>query len=132
MARKVETLFIDDLDGSEATEAVSFGLDGKAYEIDLSGDNAVKLRNALGLYVEAARTVGKSRSNGKVGRKAKAVKATEPQFSSNGNGSSDTPPLAMTTEARNAIREWARANGHSIGDRGRIPEAILTEYSAAH
>ena len=35
MAQKIQTLFIDDLDGSEAAGTVRFGLDGTEYEIDL-------------------------------------------------------------------------------------------------
>ena len=31
MAQKVQVLLVDDLDGSEATETVSFGLDGVSY-----------------------------------------------------------------------------------------------------
>ena len=45
MAQKVQVLLVDDIDGSEATETVSFGLDGVAYEIDLSSGNAGQLRN---------------------------------------------------------------------------------------
>ena len=47
MAQKVQVLLVDDLDGSEATETVSFGLDGVAYEIDLSSGNAGQLRTEL-------------------------------------------------------------------------------------
>ena len=47
MAQKVQVLLVDDLDGSEATETVSFGLDGVSYEIDLSSGNAGELRNEL-------------------------------------------------------------------------------------
>ena len=35
MAQKIQTLFVDDLDGSEAEGTVRFGLDGTEYEIDL-------------------------------------------------------------------------------------------------
>jgi hypothetical protein len=55
MAQKVQVLLVDDLDGSEATETVAFGLDGSAYEIDLSSGNAGKLRKELAHYVEHAR-----------------------------------------------------------------------------
>src|SRR5438552_14631576 len=55
MAQKVQVLLVDDLDGSEATETVAFGLDGAAYEIDLSSGNAGKLRKELAGYVEHAR-----------------------------------------------------------------------------
>ncbi len=53
MAKETITRLIDDLDGGEADETVKFGLDGVQYEIDLSKDNAAKLREALQPYVKA-------------------------------------------------------------------------------
>ena len=47
MATLTTVTVVDDLDGSEAAESVEFALDGVAYEIDLSEDNAEKLRDAL-------------------------------------------------------------------------------------
>ena len=61
MAQKIQTLFIDDLDGSEADGTVRFGLDGTDYEIDLNGEHAQELRDALARYVTAARRAGGSR-----------------------------------------------------------------------
>src|SRR5260370_2954942 len=58
MAQKVQVLLVDDLDGGEASETVSFRLDGTAYEIDLSGDNAGKLRKDFAQYVDHARKGG--------------------------------------------------------------------------
>jgi hypothetical protein len=58
MAQKVHIVLVDDLDGSEATESVSFGLDGTSYEIDLSEENAAQLRDALAPYVGHGRKVG--------------------------------------------------------------------------
>ncbi len=57
MAQKVVVQLIDDLDGpvAEDVEAVSFGLDGITYEIDLKQDNAAKLREALADFVAGAR-----------------------------------------------------------------------------
>ena len=40
VAQKVQTLFIDDLDGSAAEGTVRFGLDGTEYEIDLNARHA--------------------------------------------------------------------------------------------
>ena len=62
MAQKVQVLLVDDLDGSEATETVAFGLDGASYEIDLSTGNAGKLRKELAHYVEHARKAKRSGS----------------------------------------------------------------------
>ena len=62
MAQKVQVLLVDDLDGSEATETVSFGLDGVSYEIDLSSGNAGGLRNELAHYVDHARKSQRART----------------------------------------------------------------------
>lgn len=62
MAQKVQVLLVDDLDGGEASETVSFSLDGTSYEIDLSADNAGKLRKDFGQYVDHARKGGGGRA----------------------------------------------------------------------
>ena len=62
MAQKVDVRFVDDLDGSEASGTVSFALDGRAYEIDLSEENAAKLRDSLATFVAAARRTGSRRA----------------------------------------------------------------------
>src|SRR2546421_10679402 len=73
MARKVQTLFVDDLDGSEADGTVRFGLDGTEYEIDLNAKHAQQLRDALARYVAASRRAGAStRRAARTGRKATA------------------------------------------------------------
>ena len=73
MAQKVQTYFIDDLDGSEAGDTVLFGLDGTQYEIDLSTDHAKELRTALARYIDAGRRVtGTARRAGQTGRKGPA------------------------------------------------------------
>jgi hypothetical protein len=108
MAQKVHIVLEDDLDGSPATETVSFGLDGKTYEIDLNDKNAGKLRDALAQYVGAGRSVGGARR----GRK--------PSTSTN-----------LGPSARE-IRDWARSNGHDVPDRGRIPADVRAAFEAAN
>lgn len=53
VAQKVQVLLVDDLNGGEADETVTFALDGKSYEIDLSDSNAQKLRDSLADFVKA-------------------------------------------------------------------------------
>ena len=43
MAKRVQVVLEDDVDGSPADETVSFGLDGVSYEIDLSAANASRV-----------------------------------------------------------------------------------------
>jgi nucleoid-associated protein Lsr2 len=58
VAQKIQTLLIDDLDGSAAEDTVRFGLDGTEYEIDLNAEHARALRDALARYVNDARRAG--------------------------------------------------------------------------
>ena len=100
---------VDDYDGSEAYETVSFSLDGAAYEIDLSSGNAAALRAALAPFQEHARRTGGNQRGGR-GRRAKS------------NG--DATPAE--------IREWAEANGYEVSGRGRVSASIREAYAAAH
>ena len=114
MAQKVTVSLVDDLDGSEAGETVEFGLDGAFYEIDLSGDNAGRLRDALAEYVEhARRSGGRKRTGGRV-----AVAGRAPRTAS------------ADREQNQAMREWARKQGMNISDRGRIPKEVAEAYNA--
>src|SRR5512143_1670920 len=97
MAQKVHILLVDDLDGSEATETVSFGLDGTSYEIDLNDKNAAALRESLSGYVGHARKVG---APARRGRRATTATTTGP--------------------SAREIRDWARSNGWDVPDRGRV------------
>ena len=65
MAQKVQVLLVDDLDGGEATETVAFSLDGTTYEIDLSSDNAGKLRKEFAPYVDHARKASGGAAGGR-------------------------------------------------------------------
>jgi hypothetical protein len=107
MAQKVHITLEDDLDGGDATETVSFGLDGRSYEIDLNDKNAKALRDALARYVGAARRSGGAR------------------------GSAAKRRTNVGTSARE-IRDWARSNGHKVPDRGRIPSDVREAFEAAH
>ena len=107
MAQKVQVLLVDDLDGSEATETVAFGLDGAAYEIDLSVGNATKLRKELSQYVEHAR-----KASGQPRRRR--------------------PRTGPNRERSAEIRQWAKSRGYKVSERGRIPANIVAEFDAAH
>jgi Lsr2 len=108
VAQKVQTLFIDDLDGSAAEGTVRFGLDGTEYEIDLNARHAQQLRDALAAYVKAGRRVsGGSRRAAHSGRRGLAGGLN-------------------TTE----VREWAKAQGIEVKDRGRIPAELVVKFKS--
>jgi hypothetical protein len=111
VAQKVVVSLVDDLSGDTAEETVEFGLDGKAYEIDLSNANADRLRGALSAYVAAARRPGGKRRAG-TGTGPARVGAAGP----------------VDREQNQAIREWARKRGMKVSDRGRLPAELLAAY----
>lgn len=114
MARKVVVTLIDDFDGtSTAEETVTFGIDGIAYEIDLSATNATALREALDQWIPHAR---------RTGRAAKAKPGI-----GRGTPASTTGPRRDLT----AIRAWATENGHKVSSRGRIAAETITAYEKA-
>ena len=119
MAQQVNVKFVDDLDGSDAAGTVSFAIDGRAYEIDLSEDNAARLRNSLASFVAAARKSGSGGAGPTAGRRA-------PKMTAN----SGTQPLDREQTA--AIRAWARQNGHQVSERGRISKTVVDAFQAAH
>ncbi|HZO65109.1 MAG TPA: Lsr2 family protein [Kribbellaceae bacterium] len=107
MAQRVQVVLEDDLDGGKADETVTFGLDGTAYEIDLSKKNAAKLRDALAQYVGAGRRVSGRRSGGRGRGRSRS-----------GSDSAD-------------IRAWAKDNGYEVSERGRISAEIRAAYNEA-
>ncbi|MDN4611465.1 histone-like nucleoid-structuring protein Lsr2 [Arthrobacter burdickii] len=107
MAQKIVTLLSDDIDGSEASESIRFGLDGTEYEIDLNEQHARELREALQRFTEVAR-----RPSG--GRPRRAGR------NSSGSG----------IDAK-AVRQWALDNGLQVNTRGRVQQEIVEKYQAA-
>jgi hypothetical protein len=123
MAQKIHIVLEDDLDGSEAAETVSFGLDGTSYEIDLNEDNAAALREALATYVGHARKVSGTRRSGGSG----GGRRSGGGGSSSSNGSSSNGGASAKE-----IRDWARENGYEVPDRGRVSAEVREAYDAAH
>lgn len=55
MAKTVIVKLTDDIDGDDADETVSFALNGRSYDIDLSSKNVARLREALEPFISKAR-----------------------------------------------------------------------------
>ncbi len=109
MAQKVQVVLVDDLDGGTADETVTFSLDGVSYEIDLSHDNAARMRDLLAPYVgHARRATGPRRAAG--GRGARGKGGTNPA----------------------EVREWAKSQGIAVNERGRISADLMARFQAAH
>jgi Lsr2 len=110
VAQKTILELVDDLDGGKADETVAFALDGVEFTIDLSTENATRLRETLAEFVGHARRTG--------GRKQRGRAGAQPI----GNGKPDTQ----------AVREWARSQGEAVAERGRVPQALVMRFQEAH
>lgn len=117
--KKVNVVLVDDLDGRIIEDgggrAVAFAFDGQSYELDLATENLDRLRDALRPFTEAARKAG---GGGRGGRATKSSASPRPRAS------------AAKADVQ-AIRAWANANGHQVGDRGRIAGPIREAYERA-
>jgi hypothetical protein len=109
VARVTQVSLVDDIDGSAASETVSFSLEGRQYQLDLSERNARRLRDAVAPFVASARRSGGVRRRSSGGSKMSQKPATD-------------------RERTTAIREWARQHGHKVADRGRIPSSVIEAY----
>lgn len=107
MAQQVQVLLTDDLDGGEATQTITFGLDGNSFEIDLSDANAKQLRDTFAPFTDHARKAGT-------------------------NAPAKSRRTAEGRARAGDIRAWAKDQGYKISDRGRIPPAIVRDYEQAH
>ncbi|MBF5081823.1 Lsr2 family protein [Quadrisphaera sp. INWT6] len=101
MAQKLQVVLVDDVDGGAADQTVQFSLDGVDYEIDLSDARAAQLRGDLAPWVGRARR-----------------RQPAPRGSAGGVDQA-------------AVRAWARRNGHTVNERGRVPAAVVGAYRAA-
>ena len=107
MAQQIQTLFIDDIDGGPAEGTVRFGLDGTDYEIDLSTAHNEELHEMLAAYLTHARKTGGTARRRPRGRR------------------SDSAPDTRK------VREWAKAQGIGIKERGRVPAEVIEKYKTA-
>lgn len=127
MATKTYVELVDDLDGSEAEESVHFGIDGVTYEIDLSGANADKMREAFEEWIQHARRLS-GRSQG--GRPSTTTRqgglrpVTRTQLP-------DVRP-GFSLQERRSMQKFAKSNGLTPpADRGRIAAAVVTAWTEA-
>jgi Spy/CpxP family protein refolding chaperone len=107
MARNVQVVVSDDLDGSDGAETVTFSFDGVSYEIDLGEKNRAKFEKSFEPYVQAARRLNRS-------RRTSPTRTTGPRID------------------RASIRAWANEQGMHVSERGRISAEVMQKYEASH
>jgi Lsr2 len=106
MAKQIQVVITDDIDGGEAHETIAFGLDGSSLEIDLNKLNAAQFRQTVAPYIEHGRRVSRGRA-----------RAARP---------------ARDRGHTSDVREWAKQQGIKVSERGRIPASVVAGYEAAH
>ncbi|MDR2256051.1 MAG: Lsr2 family protein [Arthrobacter sp.] len=116
MAEIQTTTLIDDLTGkaldADKAHRIHFSVEGKTYRLDVDEKGADQFHAALDRFIEVSTKVaagGVKRATGSTPRRAAA-----------GSGE------------QTKMREWAKANGYEVAERGRIPAAIQEAYAAAH
>ena len=105
MAKKVQTVLIDDVTGEQADVTIQYAFEGVTYSIDLTNANADKFREALAPWVEKSRRSG--------GRRTRVATASRPGLS-------------------RRVRAWCAKQGREVNSRGRIPADVMRDYFAAH
>ena len=118
MAHRTLVLLEDDIDGGEAVETLSFGLDGTTYEIDLNENNAAQLRDAVAPFVGAGRRAGRP-----AGAPTRTARPSTRSALSAAQTASETDPKT--------IRAWAEANGVQVSARGRLSATVVEQYRTA-
>jgi nucleoid-associated protein Lsr2 len=106
MAQKITVTLEDDLDGGPAAETLRFAFGGTEYEIDLSKKNARAFRKQLAPFIEHARKAGRGQRR-------------QPGRTQSGR--------QRSTE----IRAWAKEQGITVSERGRIPAGVVEQYETA-
>lgn len=113
-------VLVDDIDGSEATETIRFGVDGNLYEIDLSQGNAQELRTTLARYSDVARPTRLRNGTPKNSAPASPAKPASRKASGKRNG----------TPRPSEVREWAKSRGIDVNATGRVPSSLVEQYLA--
>lgn len=110
MAKTVIVQLIDDLDGSDAEETISFSIDGKSYQIDLNSKNATAFRGGFAKYIDKSRSLGRQGTGGTRQSASTAV----------------TLFSQLSAEEKERFRAWA-----NMPEARRIADSRVKEWIAA-
>lgn len=121
MAQKVQVVLTCDLDEEEvpAAQTVTFGYDGYTYAFELCEQHLEEVNEIFQAWIGAARLADGGRRRRSSASSATPARSRRGASGASANGSSD-------------VRTWARNNGFSISERGRIPAEVRRAYEEAH
>lgn len=159
MGKVVTVEYIDDFDGvvvdAEVVDIVDFSYRGKEYSLVLNAENGAQFDKDMARYIGAAkkaqaRDARAARKKTQPEPRAAQVKAGRQSATKAGARKSAGPRPVPKTAARKpavpktarkaaapdpqraqAIRQWARDNGHKVSARGRISAVVIDAYDAA-
>lgn len=106
MTQRITVALEDDLDGGPADETLRFGIGGSDYEIELNKKNASTFREQVAPFISHARRAGRPQPR-------RAVRT------------------ASNRQRSGEIRAWAKEQGITISERGRLPASVVEKYEAA-
>lgn len=121
MARITQVVVTCDLEDGDVTaaESLTFSFGGKTYTLDLCKKHLEEVKGALEGFANHGHSAGRGgRARRRAAPTGRAPRATRPAAAPRG-------------ESQAAIREWARAAGYAVGDRGRIPGEVRAAYDTA-
>ena len=98
--------------------AVTLGWGREQWELDLCPTHNAELSSQFDTWTAKARRA----TGGRGGRSGGATAS---------GGGSRAATFGTTSDA-NAVREWAKANGHKVGEKGRIAADVRAAYEAAN
>ena len=111
VAKKVSVTFACDYDAKEIPDGEhmmrAFSLDGRDYEIDLCVRHSQKFDEVFHKFADRAR-----KASNRVSRVKRRTSAHRRHSAE--------------------IRSWAKNNGLTVSDRGRIPAEVIARYNATH
>jgi hypothetical protein len=114
MSQKVEVTIVSDLSGEPGAHGLEFGFEGVSYQLDVTEAEHQSLKDSLSAYLDKASKVSGGRG------RPKSASRPAPVAGSGGSG--------LTKEERQAVREFAAANGHTLAQRGRLPEVAIMAW----
>jgi hypothetical protein len=111
VAQKVSVTYACDYDQKEIPDGQHrlrrFSIDGRDYEIDLCLTHSERFDDAVGRYASHAR-----KSSARVVRTKRRTAAHRKHSAE--------------------VRAWAKAQGLTVSERGRIPAEVVSKYDASH
>lgn len=128
MAKETVTRLVDDLDGTEAIETITF--DGRS--IDLNARNVKRIHKLLdeGERARARVEADRKASLAEFLEASRPAVVVEKVRRSRHRVLAPGGRLARTESV--AIRTWAASKGYKVAPRGRVAKVIVDEYRAEH